>query len=132
MTPLKKIYDMAITLKKTISISNYNRDICIINLGSEISAFKNGVAIDNVSTNFREENCFLKNLSKNILAHVLKEKIDVYEFKLNENVKPEHIILGCIDSIELKKPENSKFFSMIELDEGRIGIFYQSLTKKKG
>jgi hypothetical protein len=54
MTPLKKIYDMAVSLKKTITITNYNKDICIVNLGSEISAFKNGVAIDNVSTNFRE------------------------------------------------------------------------------
>jgi hypothetical protein len=59
-----------------------------MNLKAEVVAVKNGLIIDNLGANFRFDNVYIKIVNKDMLVHILSDKIEFYNINFNKNVMP--------------------------------------------
>ena len=75
--------------KHLLKIHNYSKEIILINLGHEIIAMKNGLAIDNVNVNIRDNEYFLNYFpEKNKITHIRNDIIEEYHFILSTQFNP--------------------------------------------
>ena len=71
-----------------------------LSLGQEILAARKGYILDSVSINFQVDQSYLKYMpERQVLAHVEKNMMELYSFKINLTVKPHRIELASLDSI---------------------------------
>ncbi len=59
-----------------------------MSLKTEVLAVKNGLIIDSVGVNFKFDNCYIKLIKKDVLVHILADKIEFYHMKLNYECLP--------------------------------------------
>lgn len=103
---------------------NVTSTIFFMNLKTEVLAVKNGLIIDSVGVNFKFDHCYLNVVRKDLLVHILEDKIEFYRLELNFNVMPEKIQVTPFDSIYFPRDLNDEFLALVPVNEG-YGIFFQ-------
>lgn len=126
LSPLQKIYDIKNSLRKSLRLTNYSRDIFLMNLGSEVYALKKGYILDTANVNLKHEESKLYYLGQNNLLHVSSKKIQLYNFMIKTASKPFHIKINPCDSIELNKSSSEdKVIRVIEILNNQFALFLQ-------
>jgi hypothetical protein len=95
-----------------------------MNFQYEIYAAKEGYIVDNVNINIQEENSCLMYHGENLLL-VSDSKLDIYNFKIVTNVKPNKILLTAVDSVQINKEPTFSFFDCLEMMNGNFVLFFQ-------
>ncbi len=88
VSEIKKVYDIQKELRHEIKLLNISANIFFMSLKTEVLAVKNGLIIDSVGVNFKFANCYIKLIKKDVLVHVLENKIEFYHMKLNYDCLP--------------------------------------------
>ena len=112
--------------KEKLSVQNYTTDIIFLGIGHQIMAIKNGYLIDTVNLKVSNESEILKYLHPNTILHINKKSVEVYNFSIDMNAKPEKIVLHTTDSIELKKlPDKVSYMSVLRAFKDNFALFFE-------
>lgn len=129
--PPQKIYEIKSSLKKSLKLVNYSKEVFFMNLGNEILALKKGYVLDSATVNLQNEDSTLIYVGKETLLHVSSGKIDTYSFHLSMLSKPWRIQVKATDSI--KMPErmlNEDFFHVLEVLNNDYAFIFQLNPRK--
>ena len=88
-----RVYDIPNHLLKDLKISNFARDIFIMNFKFELLAAKDGYIMDSANINYEKEESFLVHNGESIIL-ITDIKMEIYSFKIATNVKPNKIIIA--------------------------------------
>ena len=64
------MYDIQVTFRKKMTIKNFSKETFLMNLGSEILAFKKGYIIDSAMINVKNEHSILEYIGDEKLLHL--------------------------------------------------------------
>ena len=67
-------------------------------------AVKRGYIIDSANVNLKKDHSVLKYIGSDKMLHITESKVDVYQFTIDRNAKPQRIVLKSTDSIKIDKP----------------------------
>jgi hypothetical protein len=107
-----RIYDIPNHLLPELKISNYSRDIFIMNFKFYVLAAKDGYIIDSVNINDERSESFLINI-KDYMLLVTDLKMEIYKFKIAANVKPNKIVVSSEDSIVINHSSAYRFIDCL-------------------
>ena len=126
MGKLALVCNINVQERREFRIYNYSKEFCLIKFPYNIIAIKNGYLVDEAFTNFRNEHSFIEYVeSTHTLIHYRNGYIDLYNLRLNTAVKPERIVLECVDSLKFQPPEQAEFYRIMSLKAEQYAVFYQ-------
>lgn len=109
-----------------MTLTPYNREIFILNLRSEINAVKAGYVLDSASIRMNPGQEFLKYMGNGKLYHIGKKMVEVYNFELNMQVKPNRIKIQAVDSIKIYDDmDDYKFVKSLPILNDQLLIVFQ-------
>ena len=128
---IKKVYDIQKDLRKQIKLLNIIANISLMSLKTEVLAVKNGPIIDNVGVNFKFGKCDIKLIKKDVLVHVLADKIEFDHMKLNSDCLPEKFVVKLFDSIYFPCKVKDEFLSVVSISQESVILLQADLQSQK-
>ena len=128
MKEAEKIYDVKKSIKNKIVIKNFTKSAFIMNLESEILAFKKGYFIDSVNLQINQGRSYLKYVGHDTIVHLSNQTFEIYDYRLDTSVRPYRVKVKSKDCMSLKLPPESRFFDVLPISNGNYVVF---LTQDK-
>ena len=112
-------------------LTNYARDIVLLNFKFEILAAKDGFLIDTVNINIQDNSSFLLYTGAHML-HISEELMLIYDFKVNTQSKPHRIEVRSLDSVLVGRERAHHFYGCLEMLKDNYVLFYQEIHNRRG